>query len=355
MVPDPGAQAGLPGWTVNQTLTAAPADDALAVHVCLQKTGDSWSSQPMSCSDLRQAGAEAVILDFGARRITLDAKIPSKLSKGAQGRIGAGPAATSWECFYGAGGTSERSLDSYNVCASDFASSVNMVGTVAGSAVNAVFGTARSVVEVNAGRVFTAVAASHAIEVAHQNVDYHIEELLRGAASTEMFDRQVAKYIAFLSPEVRDGQIPEIRKQVEARQLAVYRKDFETARTAGELRAFATRYAGTDPDGLVAIATSRAGEIEDRNRAAAAETEKRRQVAAAADASQKHSQAVAFRKTVQVGSDTHCGLVLAVKGPIAEVQAPIGQVWMKISQLYPAGLARCDFYNGSYQEPNLSY
>lgn len=58
-----------------------------------------------------------------------------------------------------------------------------------------------------------------------------------------------------------------------------------------------------------------------------------------------------FRKTLAVGSDTHCGLVIEVKPPIARVQSMIGEVWLKIEQLFPQGKQSCKFVNGVYQDP----
>lgn len=58
-----------------------------------------------------------------------------------------------------------------------------------------------------------------------------------------------------------------------------------------------------------------------------------------------------FRKALQVGHDSHCGLVIEVKPPIAKVQAMIGEVWLKIEQLYPKGKQNCRWHNGVYQDP----
>jgi len=65
----------------------------------------------------------------------------------------------------------------------------------------------------------------------------------------------------------------------------------------------------------------------------------------------------AFRNSVKVGTESHCGLILSINGPVAVVQAPanIGQYGMKISQLYPPGLAPCKFFNGTYEAPILPY
>jgi len=63
------------------------------------------------------------------------------------------------------------------------------------------------------------------------------------------------------------------------------------------------------------------------------------------------AKAAQFRRTLKVGSDSHCGLVIEVRGPIAKVQAMIGEVWLKTAQLYPKGAQDCRFVNGVYQEP----
>ena len=62
--------------------------------------------------------------------------------------------------------------------------------------------------------------------------------------------------------------------------------------------------------------------------------------------------AASFRKSLHVGSDSHCGLVIEVKYPIAKVQSMIGETWLKVSQLYPKGGRDCRFLNGVYQDPN---
>jgi hypothetical protein len=58
-----------------------------------------------------------------------------------------------------------------------------------------------------------------------------------------------------------------------------------------------------------------------------------------------------FRRTLQVGDDSHCGLVVEVKGPIAKVQAMVGEVWLKVDQLYRKGSQSCRFVNNVYVDP----
>ncbi|HLL04095.1 MAG TPA: hypothetical protein VK539_26150 [Myxococcaceae bacterium] len=61
-------------------------------------------------------------------------------------------------------------------------------------------------------------------------------------------------------------------------------------------------------------------------------------------------EATKFRSSLAVGSDTHCGLVIEVRRPIAKVQSMIGEVWLKVDQLYPEGTRDCRFVNGVYQD-----
>lgn len=53
----------------------------------------------------------------------------------------------------------------------------------------------------------------------------------------------------------------------------------------------------------------------------------------------------AFRKSIQVGDESHCGLVIKVRKPLAQIQTPAGEQWMKIDQTFPIGLGNCQFLN----------
>lgn len=57
-----------------------------------------------------------------------------------------------------------------------------------------------------------------------------------------------------------------------------------------------------------------------------------------------------FRKKLATGDDSHCGLVIQVKSPLAKIQTAVGERWFKISQVFPARQAPCRFYNGEYVE-----
>jgi hypothetical protein len=43
--------------------------------------------------------------------------------------------------------------------------------------------------------------------------------------------------------------------------------------------------------------------------------------------------------------------VIEVKTPIAKVQTAVGELWMKVAQLYPAHTLPCRFVNRVYQNP----
>lgn len=57
-----------------------------------------------------------------------------------------------------------------------------------------------------------------------------------------------------------------------------------------------------------------------------------------------------WRKNLKRGTETHCGLVVEINHPIARLQTAIGEVWLKIEQLYPQQVKDCRFVNGVYQQ-----
>ena len=61
-------------------------------------------------------------------------------------------------------------------------------------------------------------------------------------------------------------------------------------------------------------------------------------------------QVKTFRASIKVASESHCGLVIEVKTPIAKIETGIGEKWLKVDQLYPKGLADCRFTDGIYQD-----
>jgi hypothetical protein len=58
----------------------------------------------------------------------------------------------------------------------------------------------------------------------------------------------------------------------------------------------------------------------------------------------------AFRRKLKSGDDSNCGLIVERKGDIALVETMLGQKWLKVTQLYVAGMRGCTFVNGVLQE-----
>lgn len=89
---------------------------------------------------------------------------------------------------------------------------------------------------------------------------------------------------------------------------------------------------------------------------ARAEEQERAQKAehAAAEADQQRrllETAASFRTNLRVGSDTHCGLVIEIRPPLAQVQASVGPYWLKIAQIFPPNTVGCRFSDGRYLDP----
>lgn len=63
------------------------------------------------------------------------------------------------------------------------------------------------------------------------------------------------------------------------------------------------------------------------------------------------AQAIEFRTTVKLGTETHCGMIIQLRDTLAEVQTSSGNYWLRIDQLYPPNVVDCRFLNGVYVEP----
>lgn len=224
----PSLSAGQNGWTVNKTLIPQPKDQTLVTKMCLRKRGDQWTSAMASpeCGDLSQSGTESIILDFSTKMITLDAWRPEKLSDIARkNRTGMASDSTEWECFYGLGGTSVRTKTGYNLCASEFVSNSSVASSV-GGILNLAAGTARSVVGVNGERLQVAVKQADAIKNGQEIVVGQASVHLQHSQSVAEFDALFQQYDGVLPASFHDQQVALYRKDIEARQLATYRKIF---------------------------------------------------------------------------------------------------------------------------------
>lgn len=68
-----------------------------------------------------------------------------------------------------------------------------------------------------------------------------------------------------------------------------------------------------------------------------------------AESARQNAEFAAWRKKMQPGTESHCGMVIEVKAPLVKVQTAIGEKWFKVDQTFPAGQKRCTFINGVYQ------
>jgi hypothetical protein len=72
---------------------------------------------------------------------------------------------------------------------------------------------------------------------------------------------------------------------------------------------------------------------------------------AAEEQRRRSKAAAAWRKTIQVGTETHCGLLIELRRPVAQIQTANGPHWLRVAQLFAPGEAPCRFLNGRYQDP----
>lgn len=96
---------------------------------------------------------------------------------------------------------------------------------------------------------------------------------------------------------------------------------------------------------MAAADATRQAELEEA-RAREARARAKEQAKAQAERSMR---AAAFRKSLQEGQDSHCGLVATVKPAVVLVQTMNGPMWLKRNELYPAGMAECRIVNGVYR------
>jgi hypothetical protein len=64
----------------------------------------------------------------------------------------------------------------------------------------------------------------------------------------------------------------------------------------------------------------------------------------------RNAEFAAWRKKIQPGTESHCGMVIEVKAPLVKVQTVVGEKWFKTDRIYPAGQKNCTFVNGVYQD-----
>lgn len=200
------------------------------------------------------------------------------------------------------------------------------------------------VVTVNPEAVATAVTSSNALAVAIQTLQDN-EKADVAAALTSVELRNVIQRYQNLD---LTNQIPDAVQQEQILHTAEYRNDYSaalSANTSEGWRQFAVKYANFDPDQHLDSAQATymhmlAAENQERARA---QTEQQT----------KEAEALSYwRKSVTVGTHTHCGPVLDKRGTLVQVYFPVinygNEHWIEANELYPEGSKGCHFSNGRY-------
>jgi len=163
----------------------------------------------------------------------------------------------------------------------------------------------------------------------------------------------------------------------ENRRLTNYREFFASIRTVQEAEQFILSYQQFDPEGLVEKArqqkdTLLAAEAQTAMQKAAEQEQRRIEKLAKEEAQAKRElemqkitqekakeaeeyrqkKARDFRKNLALGSETFCGPVIAIRGPMVQIaiNAPLpgysAEPWLKLDAIYPAEIAGCKNLNG---------
>lgn len=312
----------MPGWKASAALAPIDARSSGMRPVCLYKDSQEsligrkgpWRVVSSQNCMIDELGHERFYLDFRNKTIYLAASERGNNFSGSKGRAGR-PTDESgrpvqWYCTRStlAGITRSRN-DNYNICTSEFTQTVATPASVITNtlfAPIAVLAHATDVV-VDTGKLYEAAVESGALSGAW--TEFHL-----------------------------------------AAQQGI-----GTARTLNDLKAARVQHDAIlyDDESLKRLYEDREAKLRQAER----ESQKSREQQEGLEIEKRRVAVARFRRTVSAGMDSHCGLVLSVNGPVAMVQGPagVGQYGMRISELYPAGLASCRFVNGIYQRPNIAY
>lgn len=318
------AQAIIDGqiWTIAPIPTTSQGDDTKRA-ICLRFDGDRPSFESVDRYCPFDGSHEQLLLDFNARMVSLWADVQQGARRHDDG-------STFFMCEI-----SDKNRELYksvnNICMSRLStsdSSAQQILAAPFSAPAALFGTRLFVVKVDTKAVASALASTSAMAQAREAERQRIRARMEATNSSREL-----KYLASFGGVMADEP-----------DLAAALRQKIAEREAAEVQAAAD----------AALAQQREAEKQqemERRWAAAEAAEQKRQIA------QNRALIEAFRKTLKVGVESHCGLVLSINGPVAVVQAmsPIGQYGLKINQLYPPGVADCRFFNGVYQDPALPF
>lgn len=158
-----------------------------------------------------------------------------------------------------------------------------------------------------------------------------------------------------------EGLIDKAKAKLESLQAekkhAEYLNDFEQINTSYAAASFQSYWGTYDPDGLmpqVKIKEQQLREAEaerERVREASEKEQQRQQEAGAArEKAQTRQTIVTFRKSLGIGQETHCGMIVGTNKSLIKVQTMIGEHWFRTEQLYPPRFAPCSFTNNVYDD-----
>ncbi len=106
-------------------------------------------------------------------------------------------------------------------------------------------------------------------------------------------------------------------------------------------------------DKALADAIAELDKVEQHRRSAAAVLKKERTQRALyleAERARIAAESEQWRGLLKVGDNSHCGLIVEFRPPIAKLQTSIGEHWLRVDQLHPPGVFTCRFLNGVYQD-----
>lgn len=194
--------------------------------------------------------------------------------------------------------------------------------------------------------------------------------------STRIVEVDPNKVVALLDETGALDSISTFRRE---KWLQNYRADFKKISSSKDVEHFIRSYSADDPDGLVTQVETmktlilakedearrnqelrkqealRAQQLaaEERERARIEseklrlEFEKKARAEEAAALHRRNTLTAEFRRTIKLGSDTFCGPVINIRGPMIQIAARValdgftGEPWLKITEVYPRSVARC--------------
>lgn len=139
-------------------------------------------------------------------------------------------------------------------------------------------------------------------------------------------------------------------EEIHSRQLDIYNRDYDNAKTSADYDEFIKTYKNFDPLNklnLAKISRERIYQEEEKERVALHEAKELNRKAEMKRLSEKIEK---FRKSLRIGDFSNCGLVVNIRENVIQVQSMIGETWIKIDNVYPSGI-ECKFFNNVYVPP----